>query len=150
MQINRDNIKIEIMQESDLEHFENNLIEFDDFWSFKLLKEEFENEFTTCVVAKIGNEIVGFASLWEPPFEIHVNNIFVRKDMRGNKIGSIILERLIDIAKEKQKEELTLEVNINNTTAIKLYENYGFEKISIRKKYYNNVDDGVIMTKKLI
>lgn len=138
------------MEESDLEYFENNLLEFDDFWTFRLLKEEFENELTTCVVAKIEDEIIGFASLWEPPFEIHLNNIFVRKDVRGRNIGSIILEKLIEIAKMKEKEELTLEVNVNNSVAIKLYEKYGFEKVGIRKKYYNNVDDGLIMTKKLI
>lgn len=138
------------MEESDLEYFENNLSEFDDFWTFRLLKEEFENELTTCVVAKIEDEIIGFASLWEPPFEIHLNNIFVRKDVRGKNIGSIILEKLIEIAKMKEKEELTLEVNVNNCVAIKLYEKYGFEKVGVRKKYYNNVDDGLIMTKKLI
>lgn len=150
MQINKKNIKVEMMEESDLEYFENNLLEFDDFWTFRLLKEEFENELTTCVVAKIEDEIIGFASLWEPPFEIHLNNIFVRKDVRGRNIGSIILEKLIEIAKMKEKEELTLEVNVNNSVAIKLYEKYGFEKVGIRKKYYNNVDDGLIMTKKLI
>lgn len=150
MQINKKNIKVEMMEESDLEYFENNLLEFDDFWTFRLLKEEFENELTTCVVAKIEDEIIGFASLWEPPFEIHLNNIFVRKDVRGRNIGSIILEKLIEIAKMKEKEELTLEVNVNNSVAIKLYEKYGFEKVGVRKKYYNNVDDGLIMTKKLI
>ena len=76
--------------------------------------------------------------------------LFVKKDLRKNNIGSILLEKLIEIAKEKNKEELTLEVNINNIPAIKLYEKYNFIKVGIRKKYYNNEDDALIMNKKLI
>ena len=41
-------------------------------------------------------------------------------------------------------------VNINNIPAIKLYEKYNFIKVGIRKKYYNNEDDALIMNKKLI
>ena len=44
---------------------------------------------------------------------------------------------------------ITLEVNENNLDAIKLYEKFGFEKLGIRKKYYNNTDNALIMTKKL-
>ena len=43
-----------------------------------------------------------------------------------------------------------LEVNLNNNYAIILYEKYNFEKVGIRKAYYNNIDDALIMTKKLI
>ncbi len=144
------NIKCYLMKKEDLDYFKNHLSEFDEFWKFDLLKSEFENELTTCIIAKNEEDIVGFASLWEPPYEIHINNIFVKKDLRKNNIGSILLEKLIEIAKEKNKEELTLEVNINNIPAIKLYEKYNFIKVGIRKKYYNNEDDALIMNKKLI
>ena len=147
------NIKCDFMTKEDLEYLCNHLTEFDDFWNSNLLKSEFESDMTTCIVAKKidgSNEIVGFASLWEPPYEIHINNIVVKKNMRNQKIGSILLEKLIEISKEKNKEELTLEVNEKNITAIKLYEKYKFERISKRKKYYNNEDNAIIMTKKLV
>ena len=41
----------------------------------------------------------------------------------------------------------TLEVNVENTPAIKLYEKFGFKNLGIRKKYYNNTTDAYIMTK---
>lgn len=147
------NIKCDLMTKEDLEYLCNHLTQFDEFWTSNLLKSEFENDMTTCIVARItddSKEIVGFASLWEPPFEIHINNIVVRKDMRNNKVGSFLMEKLIEISNEKKKDELTLEVNIKNIPAIKLYEKYNFERVGIRKKYYNNEDDALIMTKKLV
>ena len=146
------NIKCDYMTREDLEYLCNHLTQFDEFWNSNLLKSEFESDMTTCIVAKKiddSNEIVGFASLWEPPYEIHVNNIVVKKSMRNKKIGSILLEKLIEISKEKNNKELTLEVNIKNIPAIKLYKKYNFEKIGVRKKYYNNEDDALIMTKNL-
>ena len=60
--------------------------------------------------------------------------------------GSKLLEYLIDKAK-LSSTSITLEVNVQNTPAIHLYEKYGFETIGKRKKYYNNQFDAFIMTK---
>ena len=38
----------------------------------------------------------------------------------------------------------TLEVRVDNLIAISLYEKFGFEKVSIRKGYYDGVD-GLLM-----
>ena len=59
-----------------------------------------------------------------------------------------MLEELIKIAKERDLKDITLEVNINNTSAINLYKKYNFKEVGIRKKYYNNLDDALIMTLK--
>ena len=59
-----------------------------------------------------------------------------------------MLEKIIDIAQKKELESVTLEVNEHNEIAIKLYEKYNFKKIGKRKRYYNNVDDAIIMTLK--
>ena len=42
-------------------------------------------------------------------------------------------------------KHITLEVASQNTIAIHLYEKMGFQKISIRKNYYRNGDDAIIM-----
>ena len=54
------------------------------------------------------------------------------------------------ISKTTKKETISLEVNEKNTIAIKLYEKFGFEKVGLRKKYYNEKDNAIIMTKILI
>ena len=60
-----------------------------------------------------------------------------------------MLEELIKIAKERKLKDITLEVNINNISAINLYKKYDFKEVGLRKKYYSNCEDALIMTKKL-
>lgn len=143
-------IKIDKMQLSDLEKIQNCLLqEFDDFWSPSILKEELENSHNLnsyYFVAKCGNEIVGFAGILTIIDEIHIMNIVVRKNKRNLGIGSLLLEKIIDFAKLHNAASITLEVNEKNTYAIKLYEKYNFKQVGLRKKYYNNVDDAILMT----
>lgn len=87
--------------------------------------------------------------LWEPCDEGHITNIVTKLDKRGNKIASKMLEELISIASKENLKCVTLEVNVHNNIAIKLYEKYNFKQVGIRKKYYNNVDDALIMTLEL-
>ena len=123
--------------------------EFDDLWNENIFRQELQNENSEYIVARLNNEIVGFAGIWISPVDIHITDIVVKKDKRNMKIGSNILEELIKLAETKERETLTLEVNEKNEIAQKLYLNYGFEKLGKRKKYYNNEDDAIIMTLKL-
>lgn len=119
-------------------------LEFDDFWKPLNLKSELENISSKYIVAKEGNTIVGFAGIWFSVDDAHITNIVVRKDFRNKGIGSLLLERLIELA--KCKTALTLEVNVKNKIAQKLYLKYGFEILGIRKKYYDGIEDAYIMT----
>ena len=120
--------------------------EFDDFWNSSILKQELENPNSHYFVAIHNNSIVGFAGIWKAVDEYHITDIVVRKDLRCKGIGSHLLEKLIETAKLEKVVSVTLEVNINNVPAKKLYEKYGFQPLGIRKKYYNQTDDAVIMT----
>lgn len=140
-------ISISKMTTNDLNEIASILsTEFDDFWNENIFRQELQNENSEYIVARLNNEIVGFAGIWISPVDIHITDIVVRKDKKNMKIGSNILEELIKLAETKERETLTLEVNEKNEIAQKLYLNYGFEKLGKRKKYYNNEDDAIIMT----
>ena len=96
------------------------------------------------IVAKENGEIVGFAGIWYSVDDAHITNIVVRKSYRNKGIGSLLLEKLIELA--KTKTSLTLEVNTKNEIAQKLYLKYGFKNLGIRKKYYDGIEDAYIMT----
>jgi [ribosomal protein S18]-alanine N-acetyltransferase len=146
-----DNLEISEMTLLDLETIQDILIsDFDDFWSVSTLKGELQNSNSKYIVAKLDNDIVGFGGIWKAVDDIHITDIVVRKAQRNNGIGSAILAKLIEISKsDKNIKALTLEVNSNNTSAQKLYEKFDFKKVGLRKKYYNNTDDAIIMTKQL-
>lgn len=146
-----DNLEISEMTLLDLETIQDILIsDFDDFWSVSTLKSELQNSNSKYIVAKLDNDIVGFGGIWKAVDDIHITDIVVRKAQRNNGIGSAILAKLIELSKgDENIKSLTLEVNSNNTTAQKLYEKFDFKKVGLRKKYYNNTDDAIIMTKQL-
>lgn len=141
------NLEIYNMTISDLNLISESLSDnFDDFWTYNIFKSELENPNSTYIVAKEDNEIVGFAGIWKAYDDIHITNIVTRKDKRNLGIGSKLLENLILLARKTNLDSITLEVNENNSSAISLYEKFGFSKIGIRKKYYNNKDNAIIMT----
>lgn len=142
-----DNVEISLMNNTDFEAISPILSsEFDDFWSTNTLKEELENANSTYIVAKINQEIVGFAGIWKSVDDVHITDIVVKKNYRQKGIGSSLLQELISLTKKLNYKELTLEVNAKNDPAKKLYFKYGFKELGIRKNYYHNTDDAIIMT----
>ena len=119
--------------------------DFDDFWNENILKSELENENSYYIVAKENDDIVGFGGLWKSIDDIHITNIVTKKIFRNKGIGKTILKELINHSKKFGYNVITLEVNENNTPAISLYKKFGFKEIGIRKKYYNNIDNAIIM-----
>lgn len=121
--------------------------EFDEFWTPSILESELKNKNSKYIVAKENNETLGFAGIWIAIDDVQVMNIVVRKSKRKMGIGTVLLDKLIEMAKKTEKNSITLELNENNIAARKLYENAGFEVVGNRKKYYNGKDDAIIMTK---
>lgn len=140
-------MKIRKMTLEDFYKIEESLeIEFDEFWKPTILKSELENPNSKYIVAEENNQIVGFVGIILLPDDAEITNIVTKKTERKKGIGNLLLAKIIEIAKE-YKNSISLEVNEKNDVAIKLYEKYGFEKVGIRKKYYNGIDNAIIMTK---
>ena len=143
-------IKITEMTIKDFEEIKENLQEeFDEFWTPNILKSELESNLSKYVVAKQNEKIVGFAGVIILPDDVEITNIVTKKDERKKGIGKLLLDKLIEIAKQTGKDNISLEVNEKNIVAINLYKNAGFQEVGIRKKYYNGIDNAIIMTKVL-
>lgn len=144
------NIEIFDMTLEDYENIKDILSsDFDDFWTSNILKSELTGENKKYIVAKREDVIVGFAGIMFCLPDIEIMNIVTKKMERGNGIGTFLLDKLIEISKNNNAENVILEVNENNSIAINLYKKSGFEEIGRRKKYYNNTDDAILMSKKV-
>lgn len=134
------------MNLQDLENIKGCLLtDFDNFWSYNILKQELENGKSKYFVAKQENEIVGFAGILLIIDQVNIMNIVVKKDKRNFGIGSSLLEEIIRYSKIHNATSITLEVNEKNIPAIKLYKKYGFKQVGLRRKYYNNDDNAILM-----
>lgn len=143
-----DDNKIEIskMSLNDFKEIENNLFsDFDDFWNSETLENELKNENSYYIVAKLNNEIVGFAGLKIVLDEADIMNIVTKKIYRNLGVGSTLFNSIIDYSKNNGVTKLTLEVSEKNLSAIHLYTKFGFKKIADRTNYYHNGDNAIIM-----
>ena len=143
-------ITIKSMDVIDLEVIKDTLFtDFDDFWNYNIFKQELENENSKYIIAKSGEETVGFAGIWICIDEAHITNIVTKKCYRENGIATKLLDSLISLSQKLGLTSITLEVNENNLPAISLYKKFEFNQVGLRTKYYNNKDNAIIMTKLL-
>ena len=132
----------------DIQSIEENFSEqFDKFWSIDTLKSDFQDNQSHYFVAKVDQEIIGFAGIKVILDVADIMNIAVRIDKRHLGIASLLLESLIEHARSLHCSKILLEVNEKNIPAICLYEKYQFHQIAVRKKYYHQTDDAIIMEK---
>lgn len=95
------------------------------------------NAFSHILIYEENNEIVAFLDYSKMYEKLEINYIFVKNDYRRKNIAYKLIDYMI---KNNDFENITLEVNVNNIGAIKLYEKHNFKIVSIRKKYYNGID----------
>lgn len=122
---------------------------------YEIIKKEFKNNylkdnpFTKWYIYELNNEIVGFINIDIIYEKAEIEYIYVVEKWRKNKIATKLLEKAEKDLINKRVSTITLEVNINNFSAIKFYEKNEYKKINIRKHYYGN-DDAYLMLKELV
>lgn len=116
-------------------------------WTEAMFKEEISGKFSIYIAAVSGGVSIGYMGMWILADEGHITNVAVSKDFRRQKVASLLVDKFIDIAREKNLAFMTLEVRASNDGAIALYEKKGFVEVGRRKKYYENKEDAILMTK---
>ncbi|MBQ9091140.1 MAG: ribosomal protein S18-alanine N-acetyltransferase [Anaerotignum sp.] len=107
-----------------------------------------ENNMAIYYVAVEDGKIIGYAGMWHIVVEGHITNVGVLEEARCKGVGSMLMEKLIEVAIEKQMMGITLEVRMGNAPAQALYHKYGFKAEGIRKNYYSDTkEDAIIMWK---
>lgn len=98
-------------------------------------------------VARLGRcaEVVGFCGIQHMLAEAHVVNIAVLPDRRRHRIGARLLLDGVRTAICRGAVSLTLEVRASNTGAQRLYHRFGLMPTGVRPRYYEGVEDAVIM-----
>lgn len=91
--------------------------------------------------------LIGYGGVWMVLEEGHICTLAVRPVWRGRGLGELLLAGLVERARERSAEVMTLEVRVSNITAQNLYLKYGFHVAGRRKGYYSdNREDALIMS----
>ena len=134
------------MEERDLEQVA--AIENETFsmpWTKDAFLESINNPSHVYVVACEGDVVCGYCGMWGIAGEGQINNVAVRKDLRGNGIGFAIVEFLVQEGEKQGLEAFTLEVRESNERAIRVYEKAGFKNAGIRKNFYDRPKENAVI-----
>lgn len=109
-----------------------------------------ENVFAHLYVLEIADEIVGFIDFWIT-FEIcQLAKIAVVSKYQNMHYAHRLMDKMLAVANKNGCENISLEVRVSNVAAHRLYENYNFIKVNVRKHYYqDNGEDADVLVKAL-
>jgi ribosomal-protein-alanine N-acetyltransferase len=114
-------------------------------WSSKVFREELALANRRYVVAEDGTgSVVGYAGLLLVEDDAHVTTLAVDPQVRRRRLGSRLMLALVAASLAAHARHLTLEVRMSNLSARRLYEQFGFAPVGIRKNYYRD-EDALVM-----
>lgn len=81
-------------------------------------------------------DVVGYAGVWFDGHDATVMTIGVTGAHQGRRVGRLLLGALLDHARSRGAGAVLLEVRVDNTPALALYERFGFVRVGRRRGYY--------------
>ncbi len=97
------------------------------------------------LVARRGGAVAGYCGMMFAVGDAHVTNIATAPDQQRTGVGTRLLAELAVEAIRRDCVAMTLEVRASNTAAQELYRRFGFAPVGVRKQYYENTEDAIVM-----
>jgi len=114
-------------------------------WKPEVFLGELQNPYARLVVAERERRVVGYFCRWLVADEVHILDIAVHPAQRGCGIGKVLLQEILAEARGCGACSASLEVRVSNLPAIALYHSSGFSQVAIRRQYYENGEDALLM-----
>lgn len=114
--------------------------------SIRNLKYHFKKK-NMILVASSDDAINGYALVFIRPNHARIYSIATVPQFRGTGVGKKLMESII--SQVKNISYISLEVRKDNTSAIKLYEKYGFQTVREIREYYDDGCSALKMKKSL-
>ncbi|PWK16582.1 GNAT family N-acetyltransferase [Tumebacillus permanentifrigoris] len=125
-----------------LEKLEKELANTDSFFYFAYVNEELAGYLKVNINAAQSDEIIDDA--------LEIERIYIRRAYHGQGLGKYLIQKSIDIAKEKNKQHMWLGVWEKNERAIRFYVGLGFVLHGAHSFYLGNEEQtDLIMIKPL-
>ncbi|MCM1132586.1 MAG: ribosomal protein S18-alanine N-acetyltransferase [Ruminococcus flavefaciens] len=120
-----------------------------DGWSAEAFVSEVQKDNGIVIACYADMCVVGLISGYFAGDEADITSVAVDENYRRQGIALLLMEEFHKHLPDCISE-IFLEVRESNTPAISLYEKCGFEKLSVRKNFYDNPpENAVVMVRKL-
>ena len=118
-------------------------------WSADMLRSQLkdgQHEFIAAIDPE-GN-VLGYVGMMFVLDEGYISNVAVAPACRRQGIADALIARLCELCTEHALAFVSIEVRAGNEPAAALYEKHGFERVGLRRSYYERPkEDALIMTK---
>lgn len=118
-----------------------------------VIKENYEfkiNPYTRCFVYEKDKKIIGFIVFSVMYEKAEIIDIAVLNEYQNQNIGTQLISIVEKECIDKKCENVTLEVRQSNQSAISFYKKHGFREVSVRKSYYYDGEDALVMIKMVV
>lgn len=122
---------------------------FSDPWSEQAFESGMNSPFFYGILFEEGGQVCAYACEMVIFEDAEILNVAVVPSFRRRGLGEELMLALENYAKNKGAERLLLEVREGNIPARGLYEKQGFEAYGVRKNYYEDGENAVVMQKKI-
>jgi len=102
----------------------------------------------SCWVIDCGGVVTGYGVLMIGVREAHLLNLSIAPEWQGRGLGRTLLEHFVRIGRDSDAQQMFLEVRPSNTSARRMYADYGFRDLSVRRGYYpaaGGREDAILM-----
>ena len=118
-------------------------------WSEAAFAAALTDEKAVTLAAFCGDVLCGFITGVYLLDTADIYSVAVSCEYRGKGIGKRLLKEFFDWLPDDVKN-VCLEVRESNLTAIKLYEKTGFERVGLRKNFYQDPRENAILMTKIL
>ncbi len=107
-------------------------------WRADTFRTLLERPGAEMLVLEVDGVLAGYAVLWCILDQGELANIAIQEQRRGQRLGGILLDHVLAVARSRGVRSLFLEVRESNHAAAALYDSRGFIEIGRRKDYYDS------------
>jgi [ribosomal protein S18]-alanine N-acetyltransferase len=101
-----------------------------------------------CSVLEVEHTIGGYTVMAVEAGAAHLLNLCIAPTLRGRRLGRAALQYLVAVARDKEVEQIRLEVRSTNGIAQHLYRSAGFTQIGRHTNYYQaegGYEDAIVL-----
>lgn len=95
-------------------------------------------------LAERPGEVAGYAGVALNGPDADVMTVAVAPWAQGRGVGGVLVRALVGAASQAGAAQLVLEVRADNAAAQRVYARHGFERIAVRRGYYDGIDAWVM------
>lgn len=122
---------------------------FSDGWNENMLKSAFDGGRFFALAVCNDKEKVGLITYSVAMDTADLEGITVESSHRKKGYGQTLINAMVERLKGTGVERILLEVRKSNQSAINLYQKSGFEFLSVRKNYYQDGEDALVLMKEI-